>query len=93
MDNIKNIEKTERYQERIKELFKETVSNELYDMWTDTFDIQVIDENHILIAYYGTESIKKFKNNLQTKKKNVPLQSQFERSSIETQRNGHGLIR
>ena len=61
MDNIKNIEKTERYQERIKELFKETVSNELYDMWTDTFDIQVIDENHILIAYYGTESIKKFK--------------------------------
>jgi len=61
MDNIKNIEKTEQYQERIKELFKELVSEEFYDAWADTFDIESVDGKKVIVTYHGTESVKKFK--------------------------------
>lgn len=60
MDNIKNIE-TEKYQERIKELFKEFVSDEFYDMWADTFQIESVDEKQVIVTYHGTKNIKKFK--------------------------------
>jgi len=60
MNTIKNIEKTEEYQDRIKELFKEVVTDEFYDTWADTFDIE--DEGkRVIVTYHGTEDIKKFK--------------------------------
>ena len=61
MDNIKNIEKTEKYAESIKELFKEMVSGELYNTWADTFDIECPFEKQIVITYDGAEDIKNFK--------------------------------
>jgi len=61
MDNIKNIEKTEKHAESIKELFKEMVSDELYDMWADSFEIECAAEKQIIIIYDGIEDIKKFK--------------------------------
>ena len=61
MDNIKNIDKTEKYLDRIKELFKEWVPEDIYDMWADTFEIECVDEKQIVITYDGVESIKKFK--------------------------------
>ena len=61
MDNIKNIEKTEKEQERIKELFKELAPAEIYDRWADTFEIDFVDENQVVIVYDGTENIKTFK--------------------------------
>ena len=61
MDNIKNIEKTEKYQKRIKELFKELTQDEVYDMWGDTFDIELTDEKQVVVTYHGTDDIKKFK--------------------------------
>lgn len=62
MDNIK-IDKTQKSQDRIKELFKELVSVEFYDMWADTFEIECVNENKIVITYDGVEKIKKFKKN------------------------------
>ena len=61
MDNIKSVEKTEKYQESIKELFKEMVTDELYDLWADTFEIDSVDEKQVVITYHGIEDIKKFK--------------------------------
>ena len=61
MDNIKNIEKTETYAESIKELFKEMVSDDLYDMWADTFEIECTTEKQVIITYDSAENIKKFK--------------------------------
>ncbi len=61
MDNIMNIEKTEKYQNRIKELFKKLSTDELYDTWADTFDINTDDEKRVIVTYHGTEDIKKFK--------------------------------
>lgn len=61
MDNIKNIEKTEKYQEKIKELFKTMVSDEFYDTWADTFEIDCIDDSQVIVRYHGIYHIKKFK--------------------------------
>ena len=61
MYNIKNIDEAEKYQESIKELFKELVSEELYDVWADTFEIECAAEKQIVITYDGIEKIKKFK--------------------------------
>lgn len=54
MDKMKNIEK-------IKELFKELATDELYDMWADTFEIESVDEKQVVVIYHGAEDIKKFK--------------------------------
>lgn len=61
MDNKNNIEELEMYREQVKDLFKETSTTELYDEWSDAFEIMSIDENRILLTYHGTEPIKKFK--------------------------------
>lgn len=61
MDEIKSVEKTEKYHERIKEFFKELVTDEFYDIWGDTFDVEIIDEKQVLVTYHGFQSIKKFK--------------------------------
>ena len=61
MDDLKGFEKTKINKERIKELFKELATDELYDAWADTFDIESVDEKQVIITYHGTENIKKFK--------------------------------
>lgn len=61
MENAKYMEKTEKYQDSIKELFKEIVPEEMYDTWADTFEIECVDEKHVVVTYHGIESIKKFK--------------------------------
>ncbi len=61
MDKIKNIEKTERYQQQIKELFQEFATRELYDTWADTFDIGSVDGKRVVVYYHGAEDIKVFK--------------------------------
>lgn len=60
MDKINNIEK-EKYQEKIKELFKEFTTDELYDTWADTFEIESDNEKRVICYYHGTEDIKIFR--------------------------------
>lgn len=60
MDKKKNVEKTQKYLEKIKELMKELVSEEFYDLWADTFAIESVDEKQIVITYSGAEDFKKF---------------------------------
>ncbi len=61
MDNKNSIEKLEKYQEKIKELFKELVTDEFYDMWADTFEIESVEEKQVIVIYHGDEDIKRFK--------------------------------
>lgn len=61
MENIKNMEEFEKYQKQIKELFKEMVSDDFYYVWADTFELEYIDEKHVIITYDGANSIKDFK--------------------------------
>ena len=61
MDNIKNIEETEKFQKKIKELFKTLVSDDFYDTWADTFEIDCIDDNQIIVRYHGIYHVKRFK--------------------------------
>ena len=58
MDYIDNMAK---YQEDIKEIFKEFAPVDLYDMWGDTFEIESIEDKKVVVAYYGTEDVKRFK--------------------------------
>lgn len=60
MDNVNSMEKMDKYREGIKELFKETVSDELYNKWADTFELESIDGNRVMITYDG-DDIKTFK--------------------------------
>lgn len=59
MDNMKKFE--EMYQENILELFKKVATNECYNIWSDTFDIEIIDEKHVRVIYHGDENFKDFK--------------------------------
>ena len=61
MDNKNNIEELEKYRDQIKDLFKETSAEELYDTWADTFEVESIDEKQVTVTYQGTEDFKKFK--------------------------------
>jgi predicted MPP superfamily phosphohydrolase len=61
MDNLNNIQETQMYQKQIKELFKELVSEEIYDTWADSFEIEIVDEKRIFVIYHGEQDIKKFK--------------------------------
>ncbi len=61
MENRTNIEEMEKYQERVKEFFAQLVPVEFYNTWADTFEIEHADDNRVLVAYHGSESIKKFK--------------------------------
>ena len=67
MDTIKSMELTEIYQEKVKDLFKEIVSEDVYDVWADTFEIINSDEKYVVIAYHGTEKFKKFKKDCKAK--------------------------
>lgn len=61
MDNKNNIEELEKYRDQIKDLFKETSAEELYDTWADTFEVESFDEKQVTVTYQGTEDFKKFK--------------------------------
>lgn len=58
MENRKDIEK---YNEQVKELFKEFASDEFYDTYADTFEIESVEGKDVLITYNGEEDIKAFK--------------------------------
>ena len=60
MNNI-DIMKTENNQDQVKELFRESVSVEVYDRWADSFEIEPTPDNQIIITYDGIESFKEFK--------------------------------
>ena len=62
MDNFTNMENTKAYRDKVNELFKEFASEEIYDKWGDTFEIETVDEKQVVVNYHGTESIKDFKN-------------------------------
>ena len=57
MDNEKNINKTEKYQEQIKDIFKEFTTGELYNAWIDTFEVESVEEKQVIVTYHGTEDI------------------------------------
>lgn len=61
MDMIKTIENTEKYQEQLTELFKETASDALLEAWEDTFRLEEVEEKQVIISYQGSAPIKKFK--------------------------------
>lgn len=61
MDKITCIEKTEKYQEKIKEFFEELATEELNELWSDSFEVGSVDEKQVTVAYCGSENIKKFK--------------------------------
>ena len=58
---MENMVETKNYNEQIKELFRDSVSEEFYELWGDSFEVEEIGEKQAVIAYYGTESVKKFK--------------------------------
>ena len=58
---MKNIEELEKRQIQIKELFKEMVTEEFYDTWGGTFEIESIDQKQVIVTYTGHENIKEFK--------------------------------
>lgn len=61
MNNKKYISEIENYQEKIKEFFKSVVTEEFYNIWGDTFDIEVIGRNRVVVMYHGPWEYKKFK--------------------------------
>jgi len=61
MDTKKSVDKTEKYKKEIKELFNELAADEIKDLWSDTFEVESIDEKRVIITYHGSEKIKKFK--------------------------------
>ena len=61
MNSRKTFEETQKYQEQIKQLFKDVVPDEFYDLWADSFEIESIDKKEVVIVYDGFEDIKEFK--------------------------------
>ena len=55
------MDKTENYQERVKEIFKTLTAEDIYNMWADTFEIETVSEKQVVVAYHGIEDIKRFK--------------------------------
>ncbi len=61
MNNKRSIEEIEIYQEQIMVLFKESVPEEFYITWADTFEISDIDDKRVIISYHGSQDVKEFK--------------------------------
>ncbi len=61
MDLMNNIEKTEKYHDQVKDIFKNLVSYEVYEKWVDDFELDDVDSKKVSIIYHGMQSIKKFK--------------------------------
>ncbi|MBQ2274759.1 MAG: metallophosphoesterase [Clostridia bacterium] len=61
MEDIKNVECTEK----INRLFKEFSQDEVYSAFKDTFDIEIIGDK-VTVCYHGFDSIKQFKKECRT---------------------------
>ncbi|MBQ2615104.1 MAG: metallophosphoesterase [Clostridia bacterium] len=61
MDKKTWIEEMENLQEQVKELFRESVTEDVYHLWADTFEIAEVDEKEITVTYHGEPSIQEFK--------------------------------
>jgi predicted MPP superfamily phosphohydrolase len=48
-------------EEMLKEVLKEEQSESFFNAWADTFRIQKIEKNQVVIAYFGEEPLRKFK--------------------------------
>ena len=48
-------------EEKIKEYFKELVSDECFYTWSDTFDVELVGERRVVVSYHGHQKFKKFK--------------------------------
>lgn len=61
MYNEKHIDDFDTLNEKVKELLKESESIGFYKTWADTFEIEKVGEKNIVIGYYGTAPLNKFK--------------------------------
>ncbi len=61
MGNKSKYQKPEQYQEQIFDIFKETVSEEFYNIWADTFEIAEISKKKVIVTYHGLWDKKEFK--------------------------------
>ena len=61
MSKKKTIDVIEDQQDQIMDLFKEFASEDIYDTWKNTFEIEISQENKVFIYYYGEEKLKGFK--------------------------------
>jgi predicted MPP superfamily phosphohydrolase len=59
-NTITNDETLEDLQKKIKAHLKYILPEDAYDIWIDNFVFEQIDENQIVVGYYGTEPLKKF---------------------------------
>ena len=50
MDKKTWIEEMENLQEQVKELFRESVTEDVYHLWADTFEIAEVDEKEITVT-------------------------------------------
>lgn len=57
---------TDTLQQQLKNLLRESESAYFYETWADTFEILKIDEKSVVIGYFGTEPLKKFKKECET---------------------------
>lgn len=61
MDNKTRVEEMETWHTQLKELFKESVSEDCYEVWADTFEIEEVSEEQIVISYHGVQEMRVFK--------------------------------
>lgn len=62
MTKKEKIDKIEDQQEHIRNLFKEFASEDIYNTWINTFEIEISHDNKVYVYYYGEEKTKKFKD-------------------------------
>ena len=60
MSKKQKIERIEDQQEQIKNLFKEFVAEDVYNAWTNTFEIEISHNNKVFIYYYGEDKTKMY---------------------------------
>lgn len=60
MKTIQDKAIVENYHEKILEFFKEFSTDDLYQTWAETFDVESVDNKSVLVHYHGTEDIKRF---------------------------------
>ena len=61
MDHKTYAEEYTSLEEMLKEIFKEEKSQSFYDAWADTFRIEKVEKNRVVIAYFGEPSLRTFK--------------------------------
>ena len=53
--------------EQLKEHLKKVVSSEVYDKWVQYFEFEKMDDEKLVIGYYGKASLRKFENKYKKK--------------------------